>query len=759
MNLSLSLQAALGLAIGEVRSRHHEFLTLEHILYGIAKIPPGRRLLEGCGGDAAEIIRILERFFSTQLEAGETWEEGRNVDQTVAVQRVMEKVIAGLQALGRERVGISDVLAGILEEDDDSWAAYCLRKQGITRDELLNALAEEDPSPDSPGQSVEEESEGQKEMADPLERFASDLTERAREGQLDPLVGREQELARTFEVLARRRKNNPLYVGEPGTGKTAMAEGLALSIVSGNVPEKFRNISVYSLDLGALLAGTKYRGEFEARFKAVLKALEKKPGSILFIDEIHSLVGAGSTSGGSMDASNMLKPALSQGGLRCVGSTTHDEFRNHLEKDRALARRFQCIEIGEPSVDECEAILQGLQARYESHHGVRYEQEALRQAAELSARYVQDRLLPDKAIDVMDEAGAQVSLRPGSKSGDAVTVRDIERVVARMAGIPEASVSGEERERLRTLEQKLKSRIFGQDKAVDVVCRAVLRSRAGLGHSSRPAGAFLFCGPTGVGKTELARQLAALLGIAFLRYDMSEYMEKHAVARLIGAPPGYVGFEQGGLLTEAVRRSPHALVLLDEIEKAHPDVFNILLQVMDYATLTDNTGRKADFRNVIVIMTSNVGAREVAAGGIGFVENASSSAAWRGMKAVENAFSPEFRNRLDAIVPFSGLGPELMGCIIDREIASLNEGLAEKNIRLALSPEAREWLAKEGYSPALGARPLQRLLREALEDPLAMEVLFGSLRNGGRAEALPPEEGARRLRLRVEPGPSAENAG
>ncbi len=751
MNLSLTLQAALGLAIDEVRSRHHEFLTLEHILYGIAKIPPGRKLLEDCGGNVAEIIRILERFFSTQLETDKIWEEGRNVDQTVAVQRVMEKVIAGLQALGRENVGISDVLAGILEEDEDSWAAYCLRKQGISRDSVLNSLA------DDSVPFMREEDAGQKKQEDPLERFASDLTELARAGQIDPIVGRERELARTFEVLARRRKNNPLYVGEPGTGKTAMAEGLALSIVSGNVPERFRNISVYSLDLGAMLAGTKYRGEFESRFKAVLKALEKKQGSILFIDEIHSLVGAGSTSNDSMDASNLLKPALSQGRLRCVGSTTHDEYRNRLEKDRALARRFQCIEIGEPTVEECEAILKGLQARYEAYHNVRYDQEALRQAAELSARYVQDRLLPDKAIDVMDEAGAQASLRQGGKNGDAVTAQDIERVVARMAGIPEASVSGEERERLRTLEQKLKTRIFGQDKAVDYVCRAVLRSRAGLRHSTRPAGAFLFCGPTGVGKTELARQLAGLLGITFLRYDMSEYMEKHAVARLIGAPPGYVGFEQGGLLTEAVRRSPHALVLLDEIEKGHPDVFNILLQVMDYATLTDNTGRKADFRNVIVIMTTNVGAREMAAGGLGFAGNTARSAAWRGMKAVENTFSPEFRNRLDAIVPFSGLGPELMGSIVDREIAVLNEGLAEKHIRLFLSPEARDWLAKEGYSPALGARPLQRLLREALEDPLAAEVLFGSLCGGGCVEVLPPEKGTRCLRLRFEANQFPEN--
>ncbi len=753
MNLSLPLQNALGIAIGEVRRHRHEFLTLEHVLYGIATVPEGRRLLRNSGGSALAIRQELDVFFRKHLEAVEDAAGVRDVMETLAVQRVMGRAFSHMQAAGKDEIRLGDVLASILEEED-TWAVFCLKGQGITRLAVLDTLAGEQEeggaSPqDASSRDDEAETPEHDSRQDPLERFAVDLTARAREGLLDPLIGRRNELDRTFEVLARRRKNNPLYVGEPGTGKTAMAEGLALRIVSGDVPEPFRNLSVFSLDLGAMLAGARYRGDFESRFKAVLKALKEHPGAILFIDEIHTLVGAGSTSGGAMDASNLLKPALAQGALRCIGSTTHEEYRNHLEKDRALARRFQCIDICEPSLYECETILKGLQTRYEAHHGVCYEPGTMRLAVELSARHVQDRLLPDKAIDVIDEAGASVRLRPGSATGASVTRQDVESVVARMAGIPAASVSREERDRLKHLEVLLKERIFGQDEAISQVCRAIIRSRAGFGNATRPMGSFLFCGPTGVGKTELARQLAELLGVAFLRFDMSEYMEKHAVARLIGAPPGYVGFDQGGLLTESVRRTPYAVVLLDEIEKAHPDVFNVLLQVMDYATLTDNTGRKADFRNAIVIMTSNVGARDVAEGGVGFVSKTSADAAWRGMKAVERAFSPEFRNRLDGIVSFSGLEPAMMGRIVDRCVAQLLPGLKEKKVQLSLAPEARDWLAREGYDPAFGARPLQRLLREALEDPLASEILFGELAGGGAVKVCAPKEGERKLALHI----------
>ena len=587
-----------------------------------------------------------------------------------------------------------------------------------------------------------------------LEKYGTDLTARAREGKLDPLVGREMELSRSIEILARRRKNNPLYVGDPGTGKTAIAEGLALRIVSGNVPPEFKDTKIYSLDLGAVLAGARYRGDFEGRIKAVVGALQKIPGAILFIDEIHTIVGAGSTSGGSMDASNLLKPILAEGKLRCIGSTTYDEFRNHFEKDRALARRFQKVDIKEPSLDECVDILKGLQPHYEKHHNVRYSSSSLRAAVELSARHVQDRLLPDKAIDVMDEAGASVRLRPGFKSGSSVSRQDVERIVARMAGIPARTVSGKERDRLKTLKDDLGSVLFGQDEAVDIVTRAILRSRAGLGRTDRPAGSFLFYGPTGVGKTELAKQLAERMGVAFLRFDMSEYMEKHAVSRLIGAPPGYVGFDQGGLLTEAVRKTPYAVVLMDEIEKAHPDIFNVLLQVMDYGTLTDNTGRKADFKNVVLIMTSNAGVRDMDASPMGFIEapagKVAQSAAQRGRKAVEAMFSPEFRNRLDALVPFNALTPDLMGMIVDKCIAEMGKGLADKKVNLTLTPEARSWLAKEGYDAKLGARPLQRLLREALEDPLAGEVLFGRLVKGGAVIVDEPEDGGDKLVLRFE---------
>lgn len=750
-----NLQKALGLAVEELKQRRHEYLTLEHVLYGIASEPAGRKLIERCGGSAAVLRQALDHFFKTYMES--LPEPTKDVYQTLAVQRVLDNALAHVKSAGRDDeigVEVGDVIAAILEEED-SWAAYCLKKQGITRLAVLENLSTGEDGASSEEGGTESGAEGGAEsVKDALARYTVDLTARAREGKLDPLVGRETELARSIEILARRRKNNPLYVGDPGTGKTAIAEGLALRIAGGDVPPEFKDTKIYSLDLGAVLAGARYRGDFEGRIKAVVAALQKIPGAILFIDEIHTIVGAGSTSGGSMDASNLLKPILAEGKLRCIGSTTYDEFRNHFEKDRALARRFQKVDIKEPSLDECVDILKGLQPHYEKHHNVRYSASSLKAAVELSARHVQDRLLPDKAIDVMDEVGASVRLRPGFKPGSSVSRQDVERIVARMAGIPARTVSGKERDRLKTLKDDLLSVLFGQDEAVDIVTRAILRSRAGLGRTDRPAGSFLFYGPTGVGKTELAKQLAERLGVSFLRFDMSEYMEKHAVSRLIGAPPGYVGFDQGGLLTEAVRKTPYAVVLMDEIEKAHPDIFNVLLQVMDYGTLTDNTGRKADFKNVILILTSNAGVRDMEATPMGFLEAAAGkeaqSAAQRGRKAVEAVFSPEFRNRLDALVPFNALTPDMMGMIVDKGIAEMGKGLAEKRVNLTLTPAARSWLAKEGYDAKLGARPLQRLLREALEDPLAGEVLFGRLTKGGTVVVDEPEEGGDKLTLKFE---------
>ena len=749
-----NLQKALSLAVEEVKQRRHEYLTLEHILYGIASESSGKRLIERCGGSSAVLRQALDHFFKTYLESLE--EPTKDVYQTIAVQRVLDSALEHVKSAGRNEdigVEVGDVIAAILEEEEYSWAAYCLKKQGITRLRVLERISQNDEE-ESSSESGEGEGGSAEATKDPLARFTVELTARAREGKLDPLVGREMELSRTIEILARRRKNNPLYVGDPGTGKTAIAEGLALRIAGGDVPPEFKEAKVYSLDLGAVLAGARYRGDFEGRIKAVVSALQKIPGSILFIDEIHTIVGAGSTSGGSMDASNLLKPILAEGKLRCIGSTTYDEFRNHFEKDRALARRFQKIDIKEPSLDECVEILKGLQPHYEKHHKVRYSSSSLRAAVELSSRHVQDRLLPDKAIDVMDEAGAAVRLRPGFKPGSSVSRQDVERIVARMAGIPPRTVSGKERDRLKTLKDDVLSVLFGQNEAVDIVTRAILRSRAGLGRTDRPAGSFLFYGPTGVGKTELAKQLADRLGVAFLRFDMSEYMEKHAVSRLIGSPPGYVGFDQGGLLTEAVRKTPYAVVLMDEIEKAHPDIFNVLLQVMDYGTLTDNTGRKADFKNVILILTSNAGVRDMDSTPMGFVEAAggklAQSAAQRGRKAVEEMFSPEFRNRLDALVPFNALTSDLMVRIVDKCVAEMGKGLADKRVNLRLTPEAREWLAKEGYDAKFGARPLQRLLREALEDPLASEVLFGRLIKGGTVVVDEPEGDGDKLVLKFE---------
>jgi len=739
-----SLMQALALAVMEMRSRRHECLTVEHLLLAMTREQLGRVILRGCGVDIPVLRRQLDEYLSRYLpQTGPEPSVESEVLQTEALERVLERAVGHVQASGRRDADVGDVLAAMFEEAD-SWAVFYLRKQGLDRLRVLEFVSHELPEMlrQAAQKRSREQADAQEEesvQVSALERYAVDLVETAKQGRIDPLVGRDAEVARLLEVLSRRRKNNPLLVGEPGTGKTAIAEGLAYRIAQGEVPRAFRSVPVYSLDMGALLAGSKYRGDFEARLKEVVNELKQKPGAILFIDEIHTIVGAGATSGGSMDASNLLKPVLAAGELRCIGSTTHEEYRNHFEKDRALSRRFQCIDVREPSEADCLEILRGLQGCYEKFHGVKYSRAAVQAAVELSSRYIQDRLLPDKAIDVMDEAGAAAGLKPGFRRGAGISVQDIERVVARMAGIPARSVSRGEKDRLRTLGDDLRSRVFGQDQAVEGIVRAILRSRAGLSRENRPTASFLFHGPTGVGKTELAKALADLLDVSFIRFDMSEYMEKHAVARLIGSPPGYVGFEQGGLLTEAVRKSPHAVLLLDEVEKAHSDIYNVLLQVMDYATLTDNTGRKADFRNVVLIMTTNAGAREMEQSPVGFCST--SSASDRSAGAVEQTFSPEFRNRLDAMIPFRSLTRELMGRIVDKSVAALGPGLAGRRVSLELTPAAREWLADHGFDPRMGARPLQRIIRTELEDQLAGLLLFGGLEKGGhvRADAESPE--------------------
>ena len=736
--LGKHLEAALAAAVADVQNRRHEYLTLEHLLMSMTRERYGEEILEACGVDIAAVRRRLEDFFKTYLNPLPDGSKAEVV-QTLAVQRVLQRAMRQIQDAGRDTIEIGDVLAAMLEED--SYAGYFLLSQGITRVALLEVISHVKPARDEGNSSEKAESEGEEGSHDKvLQKYTTDLTAKARAGQIDPLVGRNAELSRTVQVLSRRRKNNPLYVGDPGVGKTAIAEGLALRIVNGEVPPIFAQSRVFALDMGSLLAGSKYRGDFEGRLKAVVAAVQSVPKAIMVIDEIHTIVGAGATTGGAMDASNILKPVLASGKLRCIGSTTHEEYRNHFEKDRALSRRFQKIDISEPTPDECVAILKGLKPYYEEHHNVRYTVPALRAAVTLSVRHLQDKLLPDKAIDVIDEAGAAQRLARGSRGADekttaAVTVGvpEIERVVASMARIPSVKVSSNDRDKLKNLGDDLGKSVFGQDEAVSILTRAVLRARAGFGGHTRPQGSFLFYGPTGVGKTELAKQLASSLDVPFLRYDMSEYMEKHAVSRLIGAPPGYVGFDQGGLLTEAVRKSPHCVLLLDEIEKAHPDIFNILLQVMDYATLTDNTGRKTDFRNAVIIMTSNAGAFEMNVRSLGFASSGKvTDAASKGRKAVEKLFAPEFRNRLDAMVPFASLSPNVMGRIVDKFVAQLSASLKEKRVDMFLTDMGRAWLAHKGYDKAFGARPLARVMRESVEDELASEVLFGKLAGGGR---------------------------
>lgn len=731
------VQIAFTLAVREAQRRRHEYLTTEHLLYALLFEDAVQRILTACGGDIDSLKQVLEKFFDDHIEPlPATAEVDDEVPrQTLALQRLLQRTVLHMQASQQDAVGVGDLLAAILQEEN-SHACYFLRQQGIERVDLLDYISHHHVAsssaekPDaSPGEAKPDETAKPKQKpTDPLEAFTVDLIARAKEGKIDPLIGRQQELERTILILCRRRKNNPLFVGEPGVGKTAMAEGLALRVAEGNVPELLKDAELFTLDMGALLAGTKFRGDFEERLKAVVAALQKREHAILFIDEIHTIVGAGATSGGSLDASNILKPALGSGDLRCIGSTTYEEYRNLFDKDRALSRRFQKIDLHEPSSDETIEILKGLGSHYEKHHQVKYTEEALESAVQLAVKHLPQRHLPDKAIDVIDEAGAQHRLDGNPRRP--VDLNDIERVVARMARVPMRTISGSDRHRLRYLERDLKRMVFGQNQAIESLVKSIHRSRAGLGHPDKPVGSLLFTGPTGVGKTEVAKQLAAQLGVKFLRFDMSEYMEKHSVARLIGAPPGYVGFDQGGLLTEEVGKNPWSVLLLDEIEKAHPDLFNILLQVMDHGTLTDNNGKEVDFRNVILIMTSNVGGRDMNATPIGF----GSRTAAAPKNAIEKVFSPEFRNRLDAVINFNPLDETIMLQVVDKFLRELATQLAEQDVIIKVSAAARKDLARRGYDPLFGARPLGRLIQTELSDPLAERILFGELRDGGEVK-------------------------
>ncbi len=771
---SASVELLLSVAYREAVARRHVHLTLEHLLYVLAHDPEGERILAACGADLPKLRADLDRFLTKNVEQFSRGRE-REPDQTLSFRRALQTAVLHVQSAGKSEVEAGDLFAAVLQQPK-AFAAQVLGEQGVTRLDILNYISHGiSKVPMPPGGGPREDpdrspggvgDEGSSTARDPLAAYTTSLTARAKAGQLDPLIGRTVELQRTLEVLCRRRKNNPVFVGDPGVGKTAMAEGLALRLLEPDVPAPLAGAEVYALDTTALLAGTRFRGDFEERFKAVIAALAQRERPILFIDEIHSTVGAGATTGGTLDLATLIKPVLTAGELRVVGSTTFEEFK-HIEKDRALARRLQRIVIEEPSVDESIRILKGLRSRYEDHHSVVYDDEALEAAVKLAKRHLRESRLPDSAIDILDEAGAKMRLErstPGSTAAgedgtptamragandagtaatDAarprITTEHVERIVARMARIPEKQANASDKQRLRSLEESLERVVFGQKGAVHAVASAIKRARAGLGQPDRPAGCFLFTGPTGVGKTELARQLALHLGNEFLRFDMSEYMEKHAVARLIGAPPGYVGFEQGGLLVDAVRQHPYAVLLLDEIEKAHADIYNILLQVMDHATLTDNNGRKADFRQVVLIMTSNAGSREMSQGSIGFAGGAGRAADDMGRRtaqsrsksAIERIFSPEFRNRLDAVVTFDALSFDVMETIVEKFILQLEAQLSERRIAFALTPEARGWLAKKGYDPVFGARPLARVIQTEVRDPLTDEILFGRLEHGG----------------------------
>jgi ATP-dependent Clp protease ATP-binding subunit ClpA len=751
--LSSELEFCLNEAFRDAREARHEFLTVEHLLQGILSAARVREILRACGADLAKLRNDLKAHIgevTPKLAEG----DDREVQPTLGFQRVLQRAVFHVQSSGKKEVGVSNVLVAIFSEKQ-SHAVYLLNRHGVTRLDVVNYVSHglskiaEDKTDRDP-----EAGEGEREAEGPsaLEKFTTNLNRLAQEGRIDPLIGRQLEIERTIEILCRRRKNNPLYVGEAGVGKTAIAEGLARLIVEGKVPDVLRECTLFALDMGALIAGTKYRGDFEKRLKGVIGELKKLPGAILFIDEIHTVIGAGAASGGVMDASNLIKPVLTNGEIRCIGSTTYQEYRGIFEKDHALARRFQKIDVVEPSVAETIEILRGLRSRFEEHHSVRYADDALQAAAELSARHINERHLPDKAIDVVDEAGARLRLKPEAEREDTVSVRHIEDVVARMARIPAKTVSTSDREVLRNIDRNLKLVIFGQDRAIESLAAAIKMGRSGLGDQRRPTGSFLFAGPTGVGKTEVTRQLAIALGVEFIRFDMSEYMERHTVSRLIGAPPGYVGFDQGGLLTEAITKHPHCVLLLDEIEKANPDVFNLLLQVMDHGTLTDNNGRKADFRHVTIVMTTNAGAQEMSRPSIGFMQQDNAS---DGMEAVRRLFSPEFRNRLDAIIQFAPLDASTIERVADKMLLEVEAQLEQKRVALTFDDAARRWIARRGYDPKMGARPMARIIQEHVKRPLADELLFGKLANGGQvrvsvapdgeslvAECTPLEEGA-----------------
>ncbi len=732
--LSSNLEKTLHRALALANERRHEYATLEHLLLALTEDSDAVAVLRACGVDIGKLREEISDYIDNDLSSLITAQSG-DASPTSGFQRVLQRAAIHVQSSGREEVTGANVLVAIFAERE-SHAVYFLQAQEMTRLDAVNYISHgiakvpgQEQSRTVNGAESESESEQVvKQGREALDAYCVDLNEKSRQGRVDPLIGRADEIERTIQVLCRRTKNNPLYVGDPGVGKTAIAEGLARRIEEGDVPEVLKEATIFALDMGALLAGTRYRGDFEERLKAVISELEAMPHAVLFIDEIHTVIGAGATSGGAMDASNLLKPALQSGSLRCIGSTTYKEYRNYFEKDRALVRRFQKIDVVEPSIEDTIKILKGLKPYYEEHHSVRYTQEAIRVAVELAARYISDRKLPDKAIDVIDETGAAQALRPESKRKKTVGVKEVEAVIAKMARIPPKSVSKDDKQALANLERDLKTMVFGQNKAIVALTAAIKLARAGLREPEKPIGSYLFSGPTGVGKTEVARQLAMTLGVELHRFDMSEYMERHAVSRLIGAPPGYVGFDQGGLLTDAVDQHPHCVLLLDEIEKAHPDIFNILLQIMDYGKLTDHNGKNVDFRNVILIMTTNAGASEMAKPAIGFAREARSG---EDTEAINRLFTPEFRNRLDAIITFSGLTPEIVARVVDKFVMQLEAQLADRNVTIELSEAARQWLAEKGYEPNFGARPLARVIQEHIKKPLAEELLFGKLAKGG----------------------------
>jgi ATP-dependent Clp protease ATP-binding subunit ClpA len=739
--LSNELEYCLNDAFHQAREARHEYLTVEHLLLAILDTPRVREILRACGADLTKLKQELKDHIEQSTPRVEEGEE-REVQPTLGFQRVLQRAVFHVQSSGKKEVGVGNVLVAIFSEKQ-SHAVFLLNRQHVTRLDVVNyishglsKIAEEKTDKEEAQADVERDPEG----GSALEKFTTNLNRLAQEGRIDPLIGRKLEVERTIEILCRRRKNNPLYVGEAGVGKTAIAEGLARLIVEGKVPEVLSDCTIYALDMGALIAGTKYRGDFEKRLKGVITELKKQPGAILFIDEIHTVIGAGAASGGVMDASNLIKPVLTNGEIRCIGSTTYQEYRGIFEKDHALARRFQKIDVTEPSVAETVEILMGLKPKFEEHHGITYAADALKAAAELAARHINERHLPDKAIDVVDEAGARQRLKPIAEREPVIEVRHVEDVVARMARIPAKSVSTSDREILKNLERNLRLVIFGQDRAIEALAAAIKMARSGLGDQRKPVGSFLFAGPTGVGKTEVTRQLAITMGVEFLRFDMSEYMERHTVSRLIGAPPGYVGFDQGGLLTEAIAKHPHCVLLLDEIEKAHPDVFNLLLQVMDHGTLTDNNGRKADFRHVIIIMTTNAGAQEMARPSIGFTHSDHAS---DGMEAIRRSFTPEFRNRLDAVIQFAALDPITIERVVDKLVVEVEMQLEQKGVSISLDDAARRWIAEKGYDPKMGARPMARTIQEHIKRPLAEELLFGRLVGGGHVRVSVAADGSK----------------